>query len=282
VAASATAAAPAAASRLPNDVHVQVNSPSAVSHVTAPSIAASEHETTTSVTSSQQETATVTGSGTTTEIRLVRPPASWASEWWKHFDLFDRRYHKEKANAKIACCRYCKAEIKFKNGNSGLSNHMQFKHRDKFVKQETETRKRKRSVAEQLGAQPKAKMQARMLASTVAWVIEEKQPLNVVEKQAYRRMMEQASGGKFPDFDAKAIRKEVMLLGDICKTAVKEELKGKYFAVTTDHWTSNNNESYENHAILCKHYEAITGVPLTEAILPGIYDMDIDEELDVG
>jgi hypothetical protein len=213
-------------------------------------------------------------------------------------------------------------------------------------------------------------------------------------------MMEEASGGKFPDFDAKAIRKEVMLLGDVCKTAVKEELKGKYFAVTTDHWTSNNNESYacltahyiengemkrcvlafdvfhgttvgerlgedfiekfesfgfdlkyviavvmdttgnmntfgehlarkgvvhlycvdhnlqrtallaykdENlpnsqnamsHArelvgyftkstqamekILCKHNEAITGVPLTEAILPGIYDMDIDEEIDIG
>jgi hypothetical protein len=169
LAASATAAAPAVASRLLNDVHVQVNSsPSAVSHVTAPSIAASEHETTTSVTSSQQETGTVTGSGTTTEIRLVRPPASWTSNWWEHFDLFDRRYHKEKANDKIACCKYCKAEIKFKYGISGLSNHMQFKHGDKFVKQETETRKRKRTVAEQLGAEPKAKMKARMLASTVA------------------------------------------------------------------------------------------------------------------
>jgi hypothetical protein len=40
------------------------------------------------------------------------------------------------------------------------------------------------------------------------------------------------------------IREEVENLGNLCRDSIKKELKGKYFSVTTDHWTSNANENY--------------------------------------
>jgi hypothetical protein len=122
-------------------------------------------------------------------------PVAWTSNWWEHFDLFDCRYHKEKANAKIACCKYCKAEIK---------------------------------LSERFLAIP-----ATSAPSERLWSISAK----ILHKERAK-------------LDSKIVS-DMMFL-------------------------------HEDHAILCKHYEAITGVPLTEAILPGIYDMDIDEEINVG
>lgn len=54
-----------------------------------------------------------------------------------------------------------------------------------------------------------------------------------------------------PKFSAEKIRAEVENLGQVCREAVKRELKGKYFSLTTDHWTSKNDKNY---ACLTAHW----------------------------
>ena len=54
-----------------------------------------------------------------------------------------------------------------------------------------------------------------------------------------------------PTFDARTIRSEIGILGEVCKEAVKRELKGKYISINTDHWTSNKTENYD---VLTAHY----------------------------
>lgn len=59
-------------------------------------------------------------------------------------------------------------------------------------------------------------------------------------------MMEITSGeqNKPEFFTAANIRDDIKELGGVVKEAVKRELTGKFFSVTTDHWTSPNNETY--------------------------------------
>ena len=54
-----------------------------------------------------------------------------------------------------------------------------------------------------------------------------------------------------PTFDARTICSEIENLGEVCKEAVKRELKGKYISITTDQWTSKKKENY---AVLTAHW----------------------------
>lgn len=84
-----------------------------------------------------------------------------------------------------------------------------------------------------------------ILAATVAWVVEENIPFIAVEKKSFRHMMESALGEKSAEiFTRGHIRNDIEKLGEVAREALKRELKGKYFSVTTDHWTSPNNETY--------------------------------------
>jgi hypothetical protein len=80
-----------------------------------------------------------------------------------------------------------------------------------------------------------------ILAATVAWIIEENQPLNATSKKAFRRMIETIDK-QSPVLSRENIRDDIKYLGTICRIAIQRELKGKYFSLTTDHWTSPNDE----------------------------------------
>ena len=54
-----------------------------------------------------------------------------------------------------------------------------------------------------------------------------------------------------PTFDARTICSEIENLGEVCKEAVKHELKGKYIPITTDHC---NSKKTENYAVLTAHW----------------------------
>ena len=47
-----------------------------------------------------------------------------------------------------------------------------------------------------------------------------------------------------PKITIKAERNDISYLGIVSREALKRELKGKYFSLTTDHWTSPNDETY--------------------------------------
>ncbi|KAL3759277.1 hypothetical protein ACHAWU_002078 [Discostella pseudostelligera] len=101
-------------------------------------------------------------------------------------------------------------------------------------------------IGELLGAVKlpnKVKRTENVLAATTAWVIEENQPLNSVEKPAFRRMLETIDPF-CPKTTIKAVRNDISYLGLVSREALKRELKGKYFSLTTDHWTSPNDETY--------------------------------------
>ena len=54
-----------------------------------------------------------------------------------------------------------------------------------------------------------------------------------------------------PNLTAANIWEEVAFKGQICKKAVERELKGHFFSLTTDHWTSVNGQTY---SCLTAHY----------------------------
>lgn len=54
-----------------------------------------------------------------------------------------------------------------------------------------------------------------------------------------------------PVITSSQVRTEIKSLGDVCKEAVQMELQGRHFALTTDHWTSKNSETY---GCLTAHY----------------------------
>ena len=56
---------------------------------------------------------------------------------------------------------------------------------------------------------------------------------------------------QFLMFDARTICREIENLGEVCKEAVKRELKGKYISITTDHWTSKKTDNY---SVLTAHW----------------------------
>jgi len=89
----------------------------------------------------------------------------------------------------------------------------------------------------------KNKRNANVLAATTAWVIEENQPLTAVEKPSFRRMMSTIDPF-YPKTTTKAVRNDISYLGIVSREALKRELKGKYFSLTTNHWTSPNDETY--------------------------------------
>jgi phage host-nuclease inhibitor protein Gam len=73
-------------------------------------------------------------------------------------------------------------------------------------------------------------------------------------------MMESASGETRPEFFTREnIHNDIKKIGEVAREALKLELKGKYFAVTTNQ---------ENGWIVEKHYATITG---KERILPTMY-----------
>ena len=54
-----------------------------------------------------------------------------------------------------------------------------------------------------------------------------------------------------PTFNARTISSDIENLGEVCKEAMKRELKGKSISITTDHWTS---KQIENCAVLIDHW----------------------------
>ena len=146
-------------------------------------------------------------------------------------------------------------KINFGKGLAGLKTHISAHEKDMDMarKMMAEKRENKRNLLSALKASTRKSPQQRkqeVVEATICWIIEENVPFNMVEKQSFRRMCSILDNNA-PKISQSTIRDEVKHLGDICKQAVQKELIGRYFALTTDHWTSKNNETY---GALTAHY----------------------------
>lgn len=178
-----------------------------------------------------------------------------SSSVWECFKILDPKYHPpiDGADAKMAKCKFCPKILNFSKGTSHLSRHIK-EHRKTPNKDQVEKeQEKKRNFYERINAIPKKNVVERkrdMVEATACWVIEENVPFNMVEKKSFRRMCMTLSK-EYQTITSDQVRNEIKSLGDVCKVAVKKELSGKYFALTTDHWTSKNNETY---GCLTAHY----------------------------
>ncbi|KAL7459673.1 hypothetical protein ACHAWC_011548, partial [Mediolabrus comicus] len=61
----------------------------------------------------------------------LKRPTNKKSRYWAFFSEFDLKHHPDKKHSSI--CNLCDAEISFKSGTGGLSNHLKFKHPTEFA-----------------------------------------------------------------------------------------------------------------------------------------------------
>lgn len=154
-----------------------------------------------------------------------------------------------------AVCLTCNDEINVSKGVSGLSGHLQHHHQELYMKVKHPTlfntntgAKEDRGIDKLLGAYKRPSKETRkkeILNAVTAWVVEENQSLNAVEKPSFKRMLQTVAVDQFCPVPTIAnVREDIMYLGVVSREALKRELKGKYFSITTDHWTSPNDETF--------------------------------------
>ena len=203
-------------------------------------------------------------SSTTTDNNTIVPqvlhfmalPRDYKSKLWQYFNLLDPNFHPPKyPGHQSACCKICNAILNVGKGRSGLATHIRHHEKNDAGAKAYEEQKRanKRKMELSLHAIPKKQPKDRdrdILDATVCWVIEENVPFNMVEKRSFRQMCTSLLSVA-PVMTSSQIRNEIKCLGDVCKEAVQKELSNRHFALTTDHWTSPNNETY---GCLTAHY----------------------------
>ena len=227
----------------------------------------------------------------------IPTPRSYTAEHWNHFKMLDPKFHPPKSiGDKYAHCNYCPTVINHGRGTAGLKNHMNSheKNVEEARRMMATLRRRKRTMYTGIGATVKktaAERQQEILEATACWIVEENIPLNIVEKKSFRRMCKTIDPSA-PTFSQPAIREEIKHLGDICKEAVKKELHGRHFCLTTDHWTSMNNETYgalTAHYIIDQdlkrcvlHFEVHHGTTKGDALFENLLNVFQSYEFDVS
>ena len=176
------------------------------------------------------------------------------SPYWKYYYKYCLHANPNKAG--FAVCKTCMKEYDVRKSVSGLKTYFQTHERkekrlsEHFQKSQQSTKKQKISIQDKLECfklTPKEELAEKYLQAATAWIVEENLPFKTVEKKSFKRMIDTVttnSPQSAPILTYRDIREEVENLGNLCRDSIKKELKGKYFSVTTDHWTSNANENY--------------------------------------
>ncbi len=155
-------------------------------------------------------------------------------------------------------------EISVKGSStSGLISHLQSTHKKEYAEIQGmgtasfAASKKQPSVSSIFDPKPKQKDQKQLREdyenAAANFVMTESQPLNVVEKPAFRRMFSvfHRDAEKVTMLSTKTVKKNIEHVGTLAERAVKMEL-GKYkVSWTTDHWTGKDSKTYQT--ITC-HY----------------------------
>jgi hypothetical protein len=222
---------------------------------------------------------------------LQGTPAGRSSAHFQHFLCFNGMNVPGKDC--VALCKYCIVEIKYTNGTTALKNHYEGKHETAEQQAQRNAHKRKgtpRSINSFLVKKSSREdTREKVLRSTVAWIMETNQPLVTAENLSFRRMMESVNTAA-PKFHVRPIKAEIKALGFIAKKAVIKHMSKQYFSVTTDHWTSPNDETYscltahwieqgklERSVLAFEVFHGSTrGVDLGKSFQQQFLEMDID------
>eukprot|EP00559_Dactyliosolen_fragilissimus_P004855 CAMPEP_0184865878 /NCGR_PEP_ID=MMETSP0580-20130426/19513_1 /TAXON_ID=1118495 /ORGANISM="Dactyliosolen fragilissimus" /LENGTH=777 /DNA_ID=CAMNT_0027365255 /DNA_START=221 /DNA_END=2554 /DNA_ORIENTATION=- len=174
------------------------------------------------------------------------------SECWQYYYTYDPKlYPKEAGN--VAICKSCLKCLNVKKSRRGLISHLQVHENknDEFKKVVQQHKEKKRNqLINGLNAVKKPNNKnndqtEKYFQSVVAFVVEANLPFSIVEHKGFRQMIDTVDSFKVSKPLTRVhIRNEVESLGCMAKESIKAELNEKYFAITTDHWTSNANDNY--------------------------------------
>ena len=167
----------------------------------------------------------ITTAGSRSSYKLVSKTGT-TSKWWKHFKIYHSQYLRSDPDTKDkAVCVECGDEINVQKGISGLSGHMQHHHEELYMKSKhpelyrnTNTTGRM-PIDKLLGAKKLPSQDARraeVFDVITAWVIEENQPLNAVEKPSFRRMLKTIDES-CPVPTIAHLRDDIMYLGKVMR-----------------------------------------------------------------
>ena len=81
------------------------------------------------------------------------------------------------------------------------------------------------------------------LNACAKWVVEDFQPFFVGESASFKAMIK-AANVKLNPLDKKTLKRKLHIMKATATSKMKAFLKGKYFSLTIDHWTSIKNENY--------------------------------------
>lgn len=211
---------------------------------------------------------------------LVPPPLSKKSPFWKHYMCFSTAEHPEKA--KKVVCMLCGRELTVNRGTSSISRHLEGQHRKIAIKTNklnsrwevpslTKSKKEKKPAepvpAPRKFIQPRnglldhydktdtmAVRKQKYVAACTGWALNKNIAFSMFSEETFRGMFTCMS----PDAPAitkaaynKCIREQVLRLGNYTQEATKLERELHVGATTTDHWTSNNDETFSTNTF---HY----------------------------
>jgi len=180
-----------------------------------------------------------------------------SSPVWAYFAHFDLVYHPDRKTYRI--CLVCRSKGKDKAICVGkdftpgpLITHLRTHHEEymdyltakRKVMEEQEhpkDTKKQKSIIEHF---PKLlDVKALFKLSFSQWVVEDSMPLTVGESKNFKGMIRVANKALTPP-DNKALKDILQSKKQETSEKLKAIIKGKYFALTTDHWTSVANENY--------------------------------------
>lgn len=204
-------------------------------------------------------------------VALVKAPPNRTAPVWGHYRLYNRATHPGKKD--VAVCYLCYVasgetkytEIACKDSNtSGMNRHLKSRHLKAWEKMKgvgtAKFEAPKRSQALVTSAFPRKvkdktvdQLKPEFISVCTNFVMTECQPLNVVEKPAFRRMFAvfHRDADQVTNVSSKAVRDNVLHLGKLAENAVKIELRKHKVSWTTDHWTGKDSATYQT---ITSHY----------------------------
>lgn len=190
--------------------------------------------------SSNADAASQTGRGPREDYDIVKK-RNHKSDWWKYYKVNHNKHHRDDNECtKFAVCIKRLCEVNVSKGLAGLESHSSHKHRDlqMLIKHPNLSGAGDDGGSGQhtgdlcidklVGATVKQKKEVRDVA-VLAAVIEENQPLNAVEKPAFRRLLKTLDETSPMIPTAIKIRDDIGYLGLVSRQALQRELHGKYY-----------------------------------------------------
>jgi len=223
-----------------------------------------------------------------------------SSPVWKYFAHFDAVQHPDKKNHRICLlCRELGIDKSISVGkdysNTPLISHLQSKHKEEFkefLAAKNSTAPQSGSSQAQIGSffSKKSEIKEKFKRYFAKFVVDECLPLTICRSPSLKDMVRCIN----KHVDVPSYQSLITLLHSLRLAAgneMKSFMKGKYFSITTDHWTSFAKENYGaitlhlihdfklfSFVLSCtKHENGCSGIEMERQLLADIDHWDLDK-----